>query len=113
MNLKLDRIDNVCQQNVILARNIIRMSEDNELSANSLWYHNQGQIKRIQIHQNKFQTSTSEIEQISDHVHKAFQTFKKDIKNKNLNVYIAYRNILDQPMQADWNSFNLILFNLL
>lgn len=50
LNLKLDRIDNVCQENVIIAKNIIKMSEDNELSANSLWYHNQGQIKRIQIH---------------------------------------------------------------
>ena len=32
---------------------------------------------------------------------------------RGLNIYIAYRDILNQKIEADWNNFNLILFNLL
>ena len=32
---------------------------------------------------------------------------------KELNVYVVYRDIIEQQIQADWSNFSLILFNLI
>lgn len=42
LNLDLDRIGKICQDNIAATKGIIKISDDNEQSANSLWYLNQG-----------------------------------------------------------------------
>lgn len=67
----------------------------------------------MQIHQNKFHSTTSMIDDISQKINKVFEYFKKKIKSKNLNVFIAYRDVLDIKLIADWEHFILILYNVI
>jgi len=53
------------------------------------------------------------IDDISQKINMAFEYFKKKIYSKNINVYIAYRDVLDIQLMADWDHFILILYNII
>ena len=67
----------------------------------------------MEIHQNKFCSTLSVIEDISGQINKVFWQLQKHIKHRNLKVYVAYRDLFDLKLKADWDNFNLILFSLI
>lgn len=58
-------------------------------------------------------SNSSVIDDVQNYVYQAFFNFEKEIHLKNLNVYIGLQDFYDMPLIADWDNFNLIIFNLI
>jgi len=54
----------------------------------------------------------SDTNDINNIIKKVLQCFEAKINSKKINVYIAYKKILNQNFKGDWHSYELILFNL-
>lgn len=53
------------------------------------------------------------ISDLIEQIEKSLKNFKKDVLLKKLNVYILVKDLPNAPLLADWDSFDLILFNII
>ena len=83
-----------------------------EQSSKAMYYYNINQIKRMKLKKNQLEVRESCLESISNKIHNILWPFENTIFNRRINVWIV-KNLPDEKLIfADWNMYEIILFNI-
>ena len=78
-----------------------------------MWYYNTNLISRMKIKKNQLTVKINGSNSIEDSIRNVLWPFEHFIFKRRINIYLAVKMETNQVIYADWNLYELVLFNII
>ena len=76
-------------------------------------YYNCNQIQKMKIRKNEFKNKPTTAKNIEEHIQKVLYPFEVNAVSRGIRILITKRSNFTFKVIADWNMYQLILFNII